>query len=250
MTRFLMRHHRPTRSTNNGAISPAGYGFVNMHLAIIMNGNGEWANRRGLAPTASHAAGVSALRNTVAVAVETGIKTLTLYAICTPGYGRPSDEINADLSVVRSYVRADAHTRLKQSVCLSVIGSAEWRSQILRGAVDNSEHSSSATSRMQLRVVVDYSAHDDVVRTEWLSTHPDPLESFSRQISEIDPTALRAGAVDLLVRTGGGRCYSEFMLWEVAYARLHYVDCLWPDFTARDLQGALVRYACCDDCVM
>ena len=221
-----------------------------MHLAIIMNGNGEWANRHGLAPTASHAAGVSALRNTVAVAVETGIKTLTLYAICTPGHGRPSEEINADLSVVRSYVRADVHARVKQSVRLSVIGGAEWRSQILRGPFDHNEHSSSEASRMQLRVVVDYSAHDDVVRTEWLSTHPDPLESFSRQLSEIDPTALRAGAVDLLVRTGGGRCYSEFMLWEVAYARLHYVDCLWPDFTARDLQRALVCYACCDDCVM
>jgi undecaprenyl diphosphate synthase len=131
-----------------------------------------------------------------------------------------------------------------------VIGSARWRSQILGGAFDHDEHASSEASRMHLRVVVDYSAHDNVIRTEWRSTHPDPLESFSRQLSEIDPTALRAGAVDLLVRTRGSRCKSEFMLWEVAYAKLHYVDCLWPDFTVRDLQRALVCYACCDDCVM
>ena len=213
-----------------------------MHVAIIMNGNAEWANQRGLAPTASHAAGVSALRNTVALAVEAGIKTLTLYAICTPGYGRPSEEIAADLSVVGRYIRADAHARLEQSVRLSVIGSAAWRNHSLRGVFDHNEHSSSEASRMHLRIVVDYSAHDNVVRTEWRTTQADPLESFNRQISEIDPTALRAGAVDLLVRTKGGCCRSEFMLWEVAYARLHYVDCLWPDFTGRDLQRALACY--------
>ena len=211
-----------------------------MHVAIIMNGNGEWERQHGLAPTASHAAGVSALRNTVAWAVDAGVKTLTLYAICTPGCGRPSEEIDADLGVVRSYVRADAQARVRQSVRLSVIGSAEWRSYILRGPFDHNEHSSSEASRMHLRIVVDYSAHDSVVRTEWHSAHPDPLESFNRQLSEIDPTALRAGAVDLLVRTRGGYCRSEFMLWEVAYARLHHVDCLWPDFTVRDLQRALV----------
>ena len=211
-----------------------------MHVAIIMNGNAEWANQRGLAPRASHAAGVSALRNTVEWAVDAGIRTLTLYAICTPGCGRPSEEIDADLGVLCSYARADAQARLRQSVWLSVIGSAEWRSYILRGAFDHNAHLGSEASRMQLRIVVDYSAHDNVVRTEWRSPHPDRFESFGRQLSEIDPTALRAGAVDLLVRTRGGYCKSEFMLWEVAYARLHHVDCLWPDFTVRALQRALV----------
>jgi undecaprenyl diphosphate synthase len=211
-----------------------------MHVAIIMNGNGEWATQRGLAPTASHAAGVSALRNTVAVTVDAGVRTLTLYAICTPGCGRPSEEIDADLGVLGSYVRADAQARLRQSVWLSVIGSAEWRSYILRGAFDHNEISSPEASRMHLRIVVDYSAHDNVVRTGWRSVHRDPFERFNQQLSVIDPTALRAGAVDLLVRTRGGYCRSEFMLWEVAYARLHYVDCLWPDFTVYDLQRALV----------
>jgi len=221
-------------------ITLAGHGFANMHVAIIMNGNGEWANQRGLAPTASHASGVSALRNTVEWAVDAGVRTLTLYAICTPGCGRPSEEIDADLGVLCSYARADAPARLRQSVWLSVIGSAEWRSYILRGAFDHNAHPSSEASRMHLRIVVDYSAHDNVVRTEWRSAHPNPFESFGRQLSEIDPTALRAGAVDLLVRTRGGFCQSEFMLWEVAYAKLHHVDCLWPDFTVRDLQRALV----------
>jgi undecaprenyl diphosphate synthase len=211
-----------------------------MHVAIIMNGNGEWATQRGLAPTASHAAGVSALRNTVAVTVDAGVRTLTLYAICTPGCGRPSEEIDADLGVLGSYVRGDAQARLRQSVWLSVIGSAQWRSYILRGAFDHNEHSSPEASRMHLRIVVDYSEHDNVVRTGWRSVHRDPFERFTQQLSVIDPTALRAGAVDLLVRTRGGYCRSEFMLWEVAYARLHYVDCLWPDFTVHDLQRALV----------
>jgi undecaprenyl diphosphate synthase len=218
-----------------------------MHVAIIMNGNGEWASRQGLAPTASHAAGASALRNTVALAVEAEIKTLTVYALCTPGYDRPREEIDADLSVLGSYVRSAARTHVKQAVRLSVVGSPELRSQIMRGELDLNDPSTSKAARMHLRIAVDYSPHDNVVRSEWRRAHPDPLGSFNRQLEEIDSTALRAGAVDLLVRTGGGLCQSEFMLWEVAHARLHYVDCLWPDFTVRDLQRALVYYEVCND---
>ena len=96
---------------------------------------------------------------------------------------------------------------------------------------------------MHLRIVVDYSAHDRVINAAWRSDDAHAPEQFLRQLDEIDPTALPAGAVDLLIRTGGGRCRSDFMLWEVAYATLHVVDRLWPDFTARDFQQALKSHA-------
>jgi undecaprenyl diphosphate synthase len=124
-----------------------------------------------------------------------------------------------------------------------VIGHNVRLSAALPPDFDCTMQSSRLDSRMQLRIVVDYSAHDSVVKATWRSTHPCAPETFDRQLREIDRTALPAGAVDLLVRTGGGRFQSAFMLWEVAYARLHYVDCLWPDFTPRCFQRALASYS-------
>jgi undecaprenyl diphosphate synthase len=215
-----------------------------MHVAIIMNGNSRWATQRGLLPSAGRAEGVAALRNTVGLAAEAGVRTLTLYSLCTPDCTRPRQEIDADLNVLGSYLQSDAGRCLEQSIRISVIGESGRLSAALARDVDSS------TQRMQLRIVVDYSAHDSVVKATWRSSHPCAPEAFDRQLREIDRTALPAGPVDLLVRTGGGRCQSAFMLWEVAYARLHYVDCLWPDFTARCFQRALAGYADNDERVV
>ena len=209
-----------------------------MHVAIIMNGNGRWATQRALPPCVGHAAGAAALRSTVDSAAESGIRTLTLYALCTPGGTRPRQEIAADLNVLDGYLRGDAHRCHEQLIRISLIGHHERLRTAYEVGVERDSQ-----MRMHLRIVVDYSAHDSMVKTLWRSTHPRAPQSFDRQLREIDGTALAAGAVDLLVRTGGGRCHSEFMLWEVAYARLHYVDCLWPDFTARCFKRALAYYA-------
>jgi undecaprenyl diphosphate synthase len=207
-----------------------------MHVAIIMNGNGRWAAQRALPPAAGYAAGVAALRGAVESAAAAGVRTLTLYAICAPAGARPWQEIEADLSVLDSYLRGDARRCNELAVRISLIGNHERLCAALPPDCDSPEET---RMRMHLRIVVDYSAHDHVIKTLWRSAHPHAPERFDRQLREIDATAFAAGAVDLLVRTGGGYCQSEFMLWEVAYARLYYMDCLWPDFTARCLQRAL-----------
>jgi undecaprenyl diphosphate synthase len=204
-----------------------------MHVAIIMNGNSRWAAQRGLPPAAARDEGVATLRNTVRLAADAGVRTLTLYAICAPACTRPRQEIDADLALLDSYLRSDAAGCRERSIQINVIGNQGHLSAALPDAKD---------SRMQLRIVVDYSAHDSVVKATWRSTNPSAPETFDRQLREIDGTALPAGPVDLLVRTGGGSHQSSFMLWEVAYARLHYVDCLWPDFTPRCFQRALACY--------
>jgi undecaprenyl diphosphate synthase len=214
-----------------------------MHVAIIMNGNSRWATQRGLPPTAAQSEGVAALRNTVELAANAGVRTLTLYALCTADCTRPRQEIDADLSVLGSYLRSDMQTCAEQSIRVNVIGNNKQLSAALPRDLVCRLPSRAADSRMTFRIVVDYSAHDSVVKAVWRSPNPGAPESFDQQLREIDRTALSAGAVDLLVRTGGGRCQSEFMLWEVAYARLHYVDCLWPDFTARCFKRALAYYA-------
>jgi len=213
-----------------------------MHVAIIMNGNSRWATQRGLPQAAARGEAVAALRNTVGLAARAGVRTLTLYALSCPDCTRPRHEIDADLGVLDTYLRSDLQRCLDRSIRVDVIGDNEQLRAAIPRDLGCQGLVKTAAPRMNFRIVVDYSAHDNVVKAAWRSPHPRAPESFDQQLREIDQTALPAGAVDLLVRTGGGRCQSEFMLWEVAYARLHYVDCLWPDFTARCFQRALTGY--------
>ena len=214
-----------------------------MHVAIIMNGNSRWATQRGLPSTAARSEAVAVLRNTVGLAATAGVRTLTLYALSTPGCTRPRQEIDADLGVLDTYLRSDLQGCHDRSIRVDVIGNNEQLRVPLPRDLACQGLGRGTASRMNFRIVVDYSAHDSVVKAAWRSPHPQAPASFDQQLRDIDRTALPAGAVDLLVRTGGGRCQSEFMLWEVAYARLHYVDCLWPDFTARCFKRALAYYA-------
>lgn len=216
-----------------------------MHVAIIMNGNGRWAMRRGLPPTACHIVGATAVRCAVDSALQAGVKTLTLYALPSSLCEDSPHELDAGLRVLGDYLRAEGRRCAEQSVGITVIGHGKWLgAQRLRSALEGTCPSQGvAGSRMHLRIVIDYSAHDSVVQSTWCSTHPQASETFTRRLRELDDTALTAGAVDLLIHTGGGKCRGEFMLWEVAYARLHHADCLWPDFTPRDFHRALSRVA-------
>src|SRR5262249_38971743 len=158
--------------------------------------------------------GAAALRGTVELALRAGIKTLTVYGIC---------RADAELRVLEGYLGSDSGRCLQQGIRISVIGRHERLE-----AVVMPEAAVAKRSRLHLRIVIDYSAHDRVVQSSWCSSHPRAPEEFMQRLREIDPTALTAGAVDLLIRTGGpedpwtgGKHRSDFMLWEVAYARLH-----------------------------
>jgi len=169
-----------------------------MHVAIIMNGNSRWATQRGLPPTAPRSEAVAALRNTVGLAAAAGVRTLTLYALSTPGCTRPPQEIDADLGVLGTYLRSDLQGCHDRSIRVDVIGNNEQLRAALPRDLVCPGLSQAAASRMNFRIVVDYSAHDSVVKAAWRSPHPRAPESFDQQLREIDQTALPAGAVDLL----------------------------------------------------
>jgi undecaprenyl diphosphate synthase len=216
-----------------------------MHVAIIMNGNGRWALRRGLPPTAGRMEGAAALRTTVELALRAGVKTLTVYAITSASSESPVHELEADLRVVGDYLRSESRPCANRAVRISVIGQCKRLGKALMRVVGD-EFAAATHTRLHLRIVIDYSAHDSVVQSSWCKAHPQAPEYFIQRLREIDATALSAGAVDLLIRTGAAedpwinRKYrSDFMLWEVAYARLHRADCLWPDFTAHHFRRAL-----------
>ncbi|HVW71038.1 MAG TPA: undecaprenyl diphosphate synthase family protein, partial [Steroidobacteraceae bacterium] len=178
-----------------------------------------------------------------------GVRTLTLYAIGTNDHATndhtTDPEIDANLRILSAYLQGNSRYCERESIRVSVVGQCPRPgARLLRTIGPPPEPASGA--RLHLRIVVDYSAHDSVVQSTWCSPGPRAPETFARRLREIDDTALPAGAVDLLIRTGAGRCLSDYLLWEVAYARLHFADCLWPDFSTREFQRALAFYRGCE----
>jgi undecaprenyl diphosphate synthase len=216
-----------------------------VHIAIIMDGNGRWATKRGLPRTAGHIEGAKAVSTTVAAALRAGVKTLTLYAFSAANWARPSTEVDALMHLFTSYLIAETDRCIEQSIRINVIGRRDRLGEGLLRAIEQSERLSVAGARMHLRIVVDYSSHDSIVQAAWRADRSAKLtpEDFHRLLHEVDHSALPMGAVDLLIRTGGERRLSNFMLWELAYAELHFTDCLWPDFNEHCFRCALDDYA-------
>ena len=216
-----------------------------MHVAIIMDGNGRWARRRGLPRSAGHVAGARTVCAVVAAAARAGIETLTLHAFSAANWARPPAEINALMHLFRRFFVAQTLRCVERSIRIDVIGRRDRLSEGLLSAIEHSEQLSAAGSRMHLRIALDYSSRDSIVQA---AAHADRIsrlepEGFYRLLDEVNHCALPAGPVDLLIRTGGEKRLSDFMLWEVAYAELHFTDCLWPDFDEQRLQIALDDYA-------
>jgi len=188
---------------------------TSLHVAIIMDGNGRWATRRGLPRAAGHRAGVEAVRRMVRAAPDLGITALTLYAFSSDNWSRPPAEVNTLMRLFARYLHNETPELLAQSARLSIIGRRDRLPRSLVTVITDAERATSRGTRIELRIAVDYSAR----------------------------AAIRSGAllpdVDLLIRTGGEQRLSDFLLWESAYAELWFTDTMWPDFTASDLAAAV-----------
>ena len=192
-----------------------------MHAAIIMDGNGRWAESRGLPRTAGHAAGARAVRRTVEAAAQSEIDTLTLYAFSADNWRRPAAEVSALMKLLERYLRSEAIECRREGIRLTVIGRRDRLPEPVLRAMQQAEADTSEGRALELRLAIDYSARNAITtaaRAGLLGASPD---------------------VDLLIRTGGEQRLSDFLLWESAYAELYFTPLLWPDFSAGDLQAAL-----------
>jgi len=188
---------------------------TSFHVAVIMDGNGRWATRRGLPRAAGHRAGVEAVRRIVRAAPDVGITALTLYAFSSDNWSRPPTEVTALMRLFARYLHREVPELVAQYVRLSIIGRRDRLPAALVNATVDAEQATSGGTRLDLRIAVDYSAR----------------------------AAIRSGTllpdVDLLIRAGGEQRLSDFLLWESAYAELWFTDTMWPDFTATELAGAV-----------
>ena len=225
-----------------------------MHVAIIMDGNGRWAERRGLRRTAGHEAGARTVRRVVEAAVRANIDVLTLYAFSSDNWSRPVDEVDRVMWLFRRYLQSEAARCVENGVRISVIGRRERLALGLRRIIEQAEQVTAGGQRLTLQLAVDYSARNAIVRAAHslsLDSGSDETsgdmgrgtsQSFAKRIADAIHSQVHESSVDLLIRTGGELRLSDFLLWECAYAELVFVDEYWPDFDEVAFQAALEEF--------
>ena len=214
-----------------------------LHVAIIMDGNGRWATARGRPRSAGHVAGADAVRRAVAAAPGLDVSTLTLFAFSADNWQRPDREVRALMGLFRRFLATEAARCAEQGARISVIGRRDRLPPALVQAIEEAEALTADERSFTLRIAVDYSARDAILRAAGrLRTTVDlTRETFSRLLAE-PSYGHPVPDVDLLIRTGGEKRLSDFLLWECAYAELVFTDRMWPDFTAADFAAAVREF--------
>jgi undecaprenyl diphosphate synthase len=216
------------------------------HVAIIMDGNGRWAARRGLPRVAGHRAGIAAVRRIVERASDAGIRCLTLYAFSSDNWRRPPAEVDSIFWLMRAFLRLETNRLRDRGARLEVIGRRDRLPQAALSAIQSSERATAQCMGLHLRVAIDYSSRDAIARAAFSAA--DALGPRRYQSPDLFGPMLMSsltadcGEVDLLIRTGGEKRLSDFLLWECAYAELLFTDRMWPEFDEADLDAALVEF--------
>jgi undecaprenyl diphosphate synthase len=197
-----------------------------------MDGNGRWALARGLPRVAGHRAGVEAVRRVVEAAPEAGVGILTLFAFSSDNWRRPREEVETLMRLLADYLQKETERCVANGVRLEMIGRRDRLDAGLCAAIARAEAATAGGTRLWLRMAVDYSGRDAIL-------------AAARRVMELSRESLEGALgppVDLLIRTGGERRLSDFLLWECAYAELVFSRRMWPDFGAEDLAAAVREF--------
>jgi undecaprenyl diphosphate synthase len=214
-----------------------------LHVAIIMDGNGRWATRRGLPRVAGHRAGVAAVRRAVEHAPSLGIRALTLYAFSSDNWARPAEEVQSIFWIIRAFLRLECERLCQQGARLEVIGRRDRVPAPLLREIERTESATADGRSLHLRIAIDYSGQMSIATAAAVaaaqSSREEPLTADHMHSVITHTLTSDSGNVDLLIRTGGEQRLSDFLLWESAYAELVFTRLMWPDFDESDLAAAL-----------
>lgn len=217
------------------------------HVAIIMDGNGRWAQARGLPRSRGHKKGVEAVRAAVRAAGELNIKTLTLFSFSSENWSRPADEINDLMSLLKIFIRRDLADLHRENVKVSIIGTRENIPGDILPLLDEAENLTRNNTATRLVIAFNYGARDEITRA---------MRKLAVQVArgELKPDAIDQNAIsssldtcewsdpELIIRTSGEQRLSNFLLWQAAYSEFIFLDCLWPDFNKDHFEQALNEY--------
>ena len=217
------------------------------HVAIIMDGNGRWAKKRGLPRTAGHKKGAEVVEQILEDADHMGIRYLTVYAFSTENWLRPAMEVKALMNLLRTYMISSMEKCAKNNVSVRVIGDRSKLSADLQESIGNLEEATKNNTGMHFQIAINYGGRDEIVR----AVKKLVAKARAGEISEEDVTeALIADCLDtaglpdpdLLIRTCGEQRISNFLIWEGAYTEYYFTDTAWPDFTKEELQKAVEAF--------
>jgi undecaprenyl diphosphate synthase len=213
-------------------------------VAIILDGNGRWAKRRGLPTAAGHRAGARAVRRVVEAAIDLGIHDLSVFAFSTENWSRPQDEVDALMEIFAETIERELPDLAEQGVRVRFIGRRDRAPEALRARMHAMEDRTELNVRLNLWVAFDYGGRAELVQAtrRIVESGVDPAE-IDENVFAANLYAPELPDPDLFIRTSGELRVSNFLLWQLAYAELVFVDKLWPDFDERDLRAALTDYA-------
>jgi len=213
-------------------------------IAIIMDGNGRWAERRGLPVAEGHRAGTRALRRTVEAAIDLGVESLVVYAFSTENWARPVDEVADLMAIFGETIERELPDLAAQGVRTRFVGRRDRAPDSLRGQMERLERETASNRRLSLWIAFDYGGRAELVEAARR------LVADGVEAGAVDDGALEARLYepelpdpDLVIRTSGEQRLSNFLLWQSAYSELVFVDDLWPDFGADQLRAAIADYA-------
>ena len=214
------------------------------HIGVIMDGNGRWATKRGLPRTAGHVEGVKAAKRVTAEASRLGIPFITYYVFSTENWCRPSQEVEylMNLLATRLYSELDFYRRIKARIFIR--GDVSSLNKNARDAIRATEEATAMNDHLTVSLAINHGGHDEIVRAvnRWLANRDGDNEITEQDIrSHIDLPHIPP--VDLIIRSGGEKRLSNFMLWDAAYAEFAFYDTLWPDWGAKDLKTACEEFA-------
>ena len=238
------------RSTWSGRRSEAGIGEAGRlprHLAIVMDGNGRWARHRFLPRFEGHRAGATAARDCVRACAEAGIEYLTLFAFSSENWARPADEVGQLLTLFEEVLEREADELAENGVRLRFIGDRSAFPRLLRETMDHVERRTAHNTGLTLVIAANYGGHWDILNAA--RRVAEAVEQGEMKAEDVDRSALESGLAlsglpspDLLVRTGGEQRISNFLLWNLAYTELYFVETLWPEFDRAALADAIQEF--------
>jgi undecaprenyl diphosphate synthase len=202
------------------------------HVAIIMDGNGRWATESGLPRSEGHRAGAGSVRRVIETAPSAGIDLLTLYAFSSDNWNRPQPEVESLMTLFHRFLSAETARCVEAGVRVNVIGRRDRLTRPLVRLIETAEAATAGCSRLRLRLAIDYSSRDAIARAACGICSERTIRQRLSHAVHADSTI---EDVDLMIRTGREKRLSDFLLFEAAYAELHFSDRLWPDFTGEDL---------------
>lgn len=217
------------------------------HIAIILDGNGRWAKKRGLPRNYGHSQGSKVVEQICEDAYKIGVKYLTVYAFSTENWKRPKDEVEAIMKLLRNYLKTSIKTSQKNNMQVKVLGDKTKLSQDIQDSIRKLEEASKNNTGLNLQVAINYGGRDELIRS--IRSLSLDVKEHTIDVKDIDETILEdyldtkgIPDPDLLIRTSGERRLSNFMLWQMAYTEFYFTDVLWPDFNNVELMKAIEYY--------